>query len=432
MDLSQGMNAPGGEGVVESCLVREPWGEVWRGSHPRHGAALFVVYTGPHGPALFAEALPGLRRWQQVAQSGTCPELIAIHEIREGSPAVVVAADPGGPTLREIAAKGPIEPRKAMTIVRHAARAVLLARSYDTQAAGLSPDLLFQAPAGSPADAPPWRLLPVGPNAPRAIVHVAGGRYLPPETAGHPSFLELCPDSYGLAWLAVELIAGDFMLPRDHTRIKEWIPYARLRTMLANGLTPAKGSYGDPKLIQLGIDRWLKTEAVEDIAEVEAAKRATERPPALNWIHQHRRTLIQAGVGVLVLLVILCGIYAVPRMLTPGNTTKTPYGVTNLFFEALVARDANKARGLAQGEGAGQVDRILEEIARMERDGLASPFAKAVPQVAGAGPARTVKVDLKGKNNDLFMIAEMTIRETATGDWKVDTLFFEPTRTKEN
>lgn len=425
--LQAGVRLEEAKVLPESVLLRDTWGEIWRASHDTRGPVFLVCYNGPRGAAVLAEARPTLERWQQLAESGQFPHLLEIHEwVQIGGATALIVRNPGGRTFREAFSQRDEKALKSRAgALANIAKGLVIAKHYGLHFAGITPDTVVEAQPNSDA---PWRLIPVAPGARTNADVLSGGRYLAPELATSDKIDDLNADVYGLSWLAIEAFAGDFLLERNPARLREYVIFQRLRTLLSNGVTPAKGLYSDPKLFQIGLERWAKNEADDDLREVEEARAAAGRTKSQQWFHTHRRSLVIGLVSAVILLILGLGLALMPRLLTASNTTKTPYGVTNLFFEALVARDTNKARSYTTGEATGQVEALMGAIATMEQQNLASRFAKAVPSVQGAGQSRNVKVDLKGRSGDLFMIAEMTLRQADGGTWAIEKLFFEPTR----
>ncbi len=425
-ELAPGLEIPETGCRLKQAVLQDSWGEIWRADHSHHGQVFLVLYTTEAGEAVFEEALPGLKRWKEVSNSGMVPNLLPILEIHEETafPSVLVQ-DPGGRSLRELASEGPLDVRVIASIIVAVARGLLLARSYEIFSVALSPDMIIEHPGGQAN----WRLLPVAPNARQGALQIWNGRYEPPEIANSQYKLdELSPDVYGLSWMFVDLIAGNFSLRRSSAMIREYVPYPRLRTLIENGVAPRSGSYGDPKLTQIAVERWLKNEAAEDIRAFQAKQPGNKKGKAQQVMQGKGRLIGQILILVLLLGFLICAVAVIPGLFQTQNTVSTPYGLSNLFLEELVQRDAQGAQAYAEGEAEGQVPRILREIEQMEQQALASRFAEAVPQVHGDGATRTVQVDLKGENGDLFMTAEMTIQRQDNGEWRVEQLFYKSTR----
>jgi len=425
MDRELEVNALKRAGLTgASSICREEWGAIYRATHRTYGPVIAVLYA-PESRSLFDAALPGLERWGNIA-GGTVPGLLQIREVNgETDTPLVICTDPGGPTLADYAA----EPRALKDIAAvflDAARDLALAKTYEINLAGLTPFTLLLDP-----QAKAWKLLPVFPNSARGVKQLTGGRYAPPELEVGARLDELNADSYALARLWVDVLAGMPDRPLTPEAMRELIPHPRLRTLLRNGLTPSRGVYGETKLAQLGIERWLKKEADEDIAEVEEAAASAQRTPMQQKLHEYRPLLIKAGIAAAILLVLVALLVALPKMFATPKTTKTPYGMLALWGDALVARNAPLARNYTNPGAAAQSDALISDIERMERDALASRLKTVTPNVAGDGNTRTAKIDLYGTSGDLFMKAEATIKADDSGNWKIDTLFFQPQREKE-
>lgn len=431
-------HAPGTVIASLGCTLRESlhladWGSIWRGEHPAHGPIIAVLYDGAGGPDLFKEALPGLKRWKSLNETATAMEFVSLLEIREDPVApATLCADPGGPTWRAYSNAAAEDPEAIIRGIKDLALGLVMTRTYDIEVLGIFPEAIIGADpkGGLDAKQKPWRLIPVAPGVRRSIV--AGGRYYPPEFSQDSNLSQLCPDTYGLVWIAIESLSGDPTLGRDPALLQEKVRLRRLRLVLGNGVKPSQGSYGDPKLLQLGLDRWLKNEASEDLDEIRQAEAAARRTGKQQFIFEHRRLLIGAGIGFLALLALIGCLLALPALFIPRATTGTPVGISQLFCEALVDRDAAKAKSYTTGEATAQVDRLLADIERMETENLTSRFAKASPMVRGAGETRTVKADLYGSAGDAFMVIEFTIREQEEDRWAVVNLFFQPLREKDD
>ncbi|MCC5875474.1 MAG: hypothetical protein JJU11_04565, partial [Candidatus Sumerlaeia bacterium] len=216
--------------------------------------------------------------------------------------------------------------------------------------------------------------------------------------------------------------------PTGGDQLRDAIPYQRLRVALTNGLKPSRGRYGDPKLTEIALRRWFRMEMEADINDITMAQAAAERTPLQQKIHENKKLLTQAGIGAGVLVVIILLVLAIPRMFTSRDSTQTPYGLVNLYHAALIDRNADAAKSYTTGEATPQTDRLLELIEEMKSQNLASDFSNAIPQVAGAGPVRTVKTDLRGSAGDTFIQTEMNISQGDDGIWVINGLFFNPTR----
>lgn len=428
-----GTEIPSLSSTLREPLHRASWGDIWRAEHQSHGAVILVLYDGEGGPDLFREALPGLKRWKTLNETATATEFVTLLEIIEHPTApATISADPGGPTWKAFTTAASEDPVALVRAVREVALGLVMTRTYDIEVLGIFPDAIVGAnpKGGLDAKQKPWRLIPVAPGVRR--VAVAEGRYYPPEFTPDCNALQLCPDTYGLVWIAIEALSGEPNLPREPALLHEKVRLQRLRLVLGNGVKPSQGSYGDPKLLQLGLDRWIKNEAEEDLEEIRRAEAAARRTGKQQFLFEHRRLLIGSAIGFLALLAVIGCLLAIPALFIPKSTTGTPVGLSQLFCEALVRRDAAKAKSYTAGEATDQVDRLLADITRMEQENLTSRFAKAAPAVRGAGETRTVKATLFGSAGDAFMDIEFTIREREKGKWTVENLFFQPLREKDD
>lgn len=401
----------------------EPWGTIWRTTHQTHGLTITVFYRGDVGRALFEEAQPGLRRWQELA-GRSIAGLLPILDINPNALCVTVA-DPGGPTLRERFAAGWQTLREPADALIALAKVLVFTKTYELPAVGITPDTVIET--GKNPDAP-WCLLPVAPGVRQHAGQMAAGRYTAPEVSGDAPLLDLNSDSYAMSWLALDIYRQDFSAPRDPATLRTELPFPRLRTILGNGLRPTKGVYDDPKFFQLALERWVKNEMAEDWKEEQERQAASVRKPWQQKLHDNQVLLKRVGIGAGSLLLVIFLVMCIPRLFTTSNTEKTPYGTVNLFFERLKAGDVAGAQKYTTGGATIQADALLREIRGMEAKNLTSRFGSAIPQVQGAGDVRTVKIDLKGVNGDLFMMAEMTIRQQPGGIWRVDELYYKPLR----
>lgn len=407
-------------------VAEEAWGSLWRAEHAEFGAVIAVCYQGSKGRALFEECLPHLRQWEKIAGSAAkC--LLRIRALVEGKAPYLLVENPGGMFLHEkLVAAGPFGLEDGARCFRSVAQGLVYTNIFEIPHAGLAPYTLLEDPA-SPKEEP-WKLLPVGPGALKNAKLIARGRYMAPELANHGTPADLRADSYAAAWLWAEAATGNLALKHNLEALSTALPHVRLRTILRGGFEPHRGVYMEPKLLQVAADRYLKTEAAEDRKDEEEARAAATRSPAQRWIAEHQPQLILGSKVLGVVVALLLVVWLVPAMFTTTNTPRTPYGMVNLYLEALVARNLPAAQRFATGEAVGQTAAMLADIERMEKANLASRFSRGLPQVSGSGEARTVKVDMRGKNGDIFMAAEMTIRQASTGNWSVETLFFKAMR----
>lgn len=424
-----GDTIPGTNGLTHLETLHEgPWGRVVRAGRPDdEGTALVVCYTGAEGALLFAEAKAGLELWKRIREENNCPQLLDIEDIREeADEGVVIVGDPGVKPLVHPPAGGDSRLEAAVVFWEWGNRALLDARNCDFNHLGLSPITVFESP--DPGDGSPYRILPLAPGARGAALAIAGGRYTPPEISSPTPHDELDADSFALAVLTVESLAGGTDVGLDPDSIRQAIPFPRLRTILSNSLSPSGGTYADPNLTAIALRRWLKHERDADLKEVRAKTEALGRSPLQQKLHDNRRILLQAAGGVVGLVLIVALLMAIPAMITPTPTRSTPYGLLSLFHEALLEGDAAAATELTAGEASGQVAPLLALIDQMQEQNLASPFARAIPQVSGDGPVRTAKADLRGTAGDAFIETEMTLRQDDNGQWAISALFFRPLR----
>ncbi len=411
--------------ALQDCLAECRWGRVWRGQ--ADGEWRLVLLYSAEALPLSPDERAALEAWQRVGGTDAAPMLARILDIGEGPEPYLVLGDPGGKTVRAEFPPGRHGLVDRMRAARDIAKACVIAAAHGVPLAAVTPDSVVGS--GSPDAEAHWVLLPVGLQAPATVELACDGRYLAPSLPQEPdAWRDFHPASYAAGWLAVELAASDWGLPREPARLPEWVRWKRLRTLLGNALLPSQGHFGDPRLLQLGLDHWLKYDSSEDLREADREERAGRLPPWRIWLEDNRLLLVQGGIAGAVLL-FLIGMFLIgPRLFVAENTNRTPYGVTNLFWEAMIDGDVDQAQEFTIDSATAQAPALLAAIRRMEEQNLASRFTSAVPQVRGAGQTRTVAVDLRGEAGDVFMRAEMVLRGNSMGEWEVQQLLFEPLR----
>lgn len=429
-DLTTGKKLANTSWKLQTQLTQESWGQIWRVTNDLEETALTVVYQNQEGKALFQEALPTLLRWKEIAFSGVAPGLLNILEIHQDQPdPFTLIQDPNnGLNLRQYISKNLPGIKKTTRALRQVTRCLLLAETYDIPWIGLAPDLIIEWPGNVDA---PWAVIPLAPGATNLGAKLWEQRYSSPKLGAPDNPENFNGDVYALGLILAEMGAGNTGIPRDPATLKSYVLYERLRMIVDSSLTLEKsGAYPNPKLLQFGLERWLKNEADEDIREHKTRIASSQRSEVNNWLVNNKKILLQITGLVAGLLFLVWFVFWVPTLFTSKATIKSPYGLAELFFDELIDGDAPGARIYTKDEATGQVDRILAEIGRMEKENQASKFATAVPHVQGAGNARVVKIALKGENGDLFMNAEMTIKADDNEDWYVANLFFASARTE--
>ncbi|MEQ8820852.1 MAG: hypothetical protein RLY93_11460 [Sumerlaeia bacterium] len=458
--------------VPETLVLAEAWGEIWRGQLKEADPAFLVVYATEAGRRLYAEAAPHLERWKVLAETFSAPGLLNIRAMHgDAEVPHLLVEDPGGPIVKSLAEEamnlkakaaglkaqantlkgaeakglkgqaGELEAQAAKTfslkkearMAQSAAKASYDALSHGLGPVNLTPLTIVEDPSKvGPADAENrWRLIPVAPGVSREAALLGGGRYTAPELAAAKAPDEVHADVYAISWIWAECAAGNFELPRKTQALRNAVPFKRLVTILEGGITPRNGQYPDPKMTRLAADRYAKKEADEDATEVLAARAAEGRSPAQQKLYENRGLLIKGGIALASVILLIVVILNVKKLVIPTNTTGTPYGVVNLYFDALIDGDADEAKTYASGGGVMHTDMLLADIRRMENEELASKFTTAVPQVSGShAEVRQANVDLKGENGDMFMEAVLTLRKQGE-EWVIEQVLFEPTRTKE-
>jgi hypothetical protein len=407
----------------EVVYADKAWGGIWHGEHASFGKVLFVIYSTGDGREMLKEALPVLERWKLLAH-GSAPGLLNVLDVKADArvPHVVVKGTDGS-TLHTRIHHGQMEVKDRMRAIAAVAKTLSLSKTYEIPFVGIAPWSII---AVQDHDAP-WQLIPVAPGAVKHAKLLNHGKYIPP-SIGQGDINELNPDVFSLSLIGIEAVVGDFHGEESPVAKRDAVPYERLRMILTNGLKQNKGAYDDPKMLQLALERWIKAEADEDIKEHQAKVAASQRTPFQQRVFENRRLLIGGGGAVLGLIFCVFVVICIMNAFSSENTEHTPYGMLNLYFEAIEDGDAAEAKKYATGAAAIVTDNLLAEIRSLEERNLASKFAEAVPRVAGDTGTRTAKIDLKGENGDLFMEAEATIRVEPTGEWRITDLYFKPLR----
>jgi hypothetical protein len=66
--------------TLDSLVVEEQWGEVWRCRQENLGHVFLIAYQKEYGKKLFDDARHALEQWQQTAASGAAG-FLKIHQI---------------------------------------------------------------------------------------------------------------------------------------------------------------------------------------------------------------------------------------------------------------------------------------------------------------------------------------------------------------
>ncbi len=418
--------------TLEDLVTEDGWGELWRGEDEKLGMVLICAFTTDEGKQAFRDTLPSYKKWQSLAAT-YCSGLLKVHRIiDEGEIPMLIMENPGGETAREHFIAGWEDIKEGGLLAVACLDAIAHARNNALAPIGITPDTIFRNPDGKEC---PWKLLPVVPESSEYFHLLHGGRYVPPELKDthHPE--ELNPDTYSVYWIWAEIVAQDTTIPHDLERLKEFIPYHVLHTLLTNGLIPLKGSYFEARVAVTAIQYWLKYDARDDRIDRKKKIEAEKRTPAQEKMYkakekiwERRKIIIQVAALLIIIGVIgLAGI-SIKNTFKAQKTPQTAYGLIALYFDALIDRNLEEALKYTQGEGNMGTNLMFEKIKWMEEKHLASRFAQAAPEIRGSGSPRLIRVALKGENGDLFMRAEVTVKKMDSGEWIVEKVFFEPLR----
>ncbi|MBI5155397.1 hypothetical protein HZA57_09185, partial [Candidatus Poribacteria bacterium] len=138
-----------GIGITPQHLVIEaPWGEIWRATHASHGKVFLAAYTTPKGAELFAEAQPGLARWNEVI-GAPCTGLLRILERGDAPFPWLLVEDPEGKTLREHAASVGFSPKDHGKFAHTLAGIALQHELHANPPLHLTPDTIVEGRPGA-------------------------------------------------------------------------------------------------------------------------------------------------------------------------------------------------------------------------------------------------------------------------------------------
>ena len=276
--------------TLDSLVVAENWGEIWRCRQENLGHVFLLAYQKEQGKKLFEEAREALEKWQQVTASGASG-FLKIHQILgRGQVPLLMIENPQGKTVREFFSS---EERVVVPSARMAlscAKAICAAKSYGLAPLGFSPDTIVQDAGNKEA---PWRLMPVLPGLFSQETSPGDGRYTPqlqapkapPEQKkgadlwSHEHAEDLIAlkipdfntDVFTLSWIWAEAALQDFECLHEPQQLKDRIHFPRLKMLIQNGLSAAKnGVFTSPDLTEIAITNWLKREAVHDREDYEA------------------------------------------------------------------------------------------------------------------------------------------------------------------
>lgn len=408
--------------TLKGLVLEQPWGELWRAEHKKHGAVLFAAYSGVRGEAHFSATRARLAQWNR--RSEVFPGLFPILE-EHGSSAipVLIIGDPGGGSLREKIAGGRLG----------AADAAHMAQDLSAALAGLAHEGI--GPIGLTADHVHLRSDFGYVIIPFALLDAAhpdttcAQAFLPPELKDSRTPDSVHADVFSATLLAAGAMLGDVTNAPPAAQIRSMLPYKRLGLVLSNGVAPRNGAYTEPKTTALLLDRYRKTELAADLADAKEAVAATTRSPAAAAVHANRGPLILVGkiAGVVAVLALL--VFGIMSATKGGPPESTPRGLSRVYFEALVARDATAAAAFTEGEATPQTHALLADIKRMEDKHLTSKFGSAsAPRMGDANASKIqAKTTLSGEAGDPFMEVEFVVEKKGE-TWKVVGLLFKPMR----
>jgi hypothetical protein len=408
--------------TLKGLVLEQPWGELWRAEHEKHGAVLFAAYSGARGEAHFSATRARIAQWNR--RSEVFPGLSPILE-EHGSSAipVLILQDPGGGSLREKVAGGPLGVADASQMAKDVAAAL----------AGLAHEGI--GPIGLTADHIHLRSDFGFVIVPYALLDAAhpettgAAQWLPPELKESRTPDSVHADVYAATLLTAGAILGDVEHAPSAASVRAGLPYKRLGLVLSNGVAARNGAYTEPKTTALLLDRYRKTEMASDLADAKEAVAATTRSPMAATVHANRAPLILAGkiAGVVAVLALL--VFGIMSATKGGPADSTPRGLSRVYFEALIARDATAATAFTEGEGTSQTHAILADIKRMEDKHLTSKFGSVnSPRMGDANASKIqAKTTLLGEAGDPFMEVEFVVEKKGE-HWKVVGLLFKPMR----
>ncbi len=404
-------------------IAEAPWGEVWRADHAGHGRVLLAAYSGVKGEAHFERVLPRLSQWNRRAD--VFPGLIHVLEThRNLAIPCLILRDPGGPTLAERVAQGPLGPADASKVGHDVANALHGISNEGICPFGLAPDnIIARSDYG-------WMLAPYALLDPAQPAHTSGGAWAPPGLAESRMPEMMNPDVYALSLILAGAMTGDVAQPMPPDRIRTNVPHKRLSLVLSNGVAARSGNYPDAKVTASALERYRKGELQADLQEAEEAVRRAARSPLQQKLFEHRGPAMLAAKALGLALVVFLAVFGLYRMFAGGDPAASPRGLTRVYFEALIARDGEAAARFTEGEATLQTFRLLEDIKRMEDKALASRFATVnAPRM---GDPRTGKVQAKtqlvGQAGDPFIEVEFVLERKPDDKWKVVGLLYEPLR----
>lgn len=408
--------------TASALLLQEPWGQLWRGTHRLRGRCLAAIFNGPAGAQAFAATATRIEVWNRTALA--CALLAPVLEVLSdaGAP-ILLIDDPGGASWQASMAGRPQDPKETAKAGAAAAKCLLDLSLGGIPVVGFTPSRLMAGGASG------WRLVPTVLGPAELLLTCTGfGAWIPP---GLPSPAPAHVDSAALATAMARALAGDANAVVTNDLLQKAVPYSRLRTLLKGALVASATGFAEPRLLALGIERWLRKEADADIGEHAAALAAAQQPEWRRRFEENRRLILQLAAVAAGVLLLIAAIFVIPALFRTPVTTASPQGTAKLYFDAIRARNAGAAERLAVAEATSRSADLMADIARMEAENLASPFADYSVKMGDArrSPIQA-KATLRGKSGDAFMEVEFVLQKDGA-EWRVSRLLFQPLRERE-
>jgi hypothetical protein len=130
----------------------------------------------------------------------------------------------------------------------------------------------------------------------------------------------------------------------------------------------------------------------------------------------------RAALQIGVLLLAAAGMLVIWHSFQPKYTLDSHGGAIRMFCEGLEERNFAKMRETTVGQATTMCEMVLETIARIERDGAASRFAKASPNYGGAptgSQMASAQVVCRGENGDSFLEINMSVQRQEDRTWRI-------------
>lgn len=407
--------------TLNTAIAAEPWGSVWRATHPQFGRVIAILYIGQGGESVADYPLAQRDLWNRHAMAGE-----PFAEIRfagfmgfaDGREApYLLCEDPGGATLREAVASGPMDAKEASAMAATLAKGLGALNSDSSGPWGLAPEYVIGTAAGG------WKLLPV--CAHPAVRLTAAARHYPPDAHAAPQPLVLRPDVYALSSMWAAAIAGNLGAPPTPATVRAAVPQSRLGMMILNNMTPQRGHYTEHRLVHVAAERWIKHDAAADEAEAAEARAAAQRSPLMQKLHENQK-LVRGVVGLAATVFgLVLGFFLVQALFTTRNTDKTPRGVSGLYFEAIVKKRMSTAAELEIEEATGSAQAIVRAVEQLEREGKASALAGAAsPQMRADTNPIQARTTLMGEGGDPILTVEYVIKKREDGTHRISRVLF--------